>query len=124
MLDITVLGLLIGQGVGRWGNFVNQEAFGTNTGNIFGMTGGTIQKTIFVNSNYTDGSMLNIDYLDPFTLVFYMNRHGAFSVFLYYRHIQNIVSMTDRFCLCIWHGTVRKDLLLRVSAQIVLWLAI
>ncbi len=65
MLDITVLGLLIGQGVGRWGNFVNQEAFGTNTGNIFGMTGGTIQKTIFVNSDYIDGSMLNIDYLEP-----------------------------------------------------------
>ena len=25
------LGLLIGQGIGRWGNFFNQEAFGTNT---------------------------------------------------------------------------------------------
>ncbi len=67
MLDITVLGFLIGQGVGRWGNFVNQEAFGTNTGNIFGMTGGTIQDTIFRNTTYADGSMLNIDidYLQP-----------------------------------------------------------
>lgn len=67
MLDITVLGFLIGQGIGRWGNFVNQEAFGTNTGNIFGMTGGTIQDTIFRNTTYADGSMLNldIDYLQP-----------------------------------------------------------
>lgn len=46
MLDVTVIGFLIGQGVGRWGNFVNQEAFGTNTNFFLGMTGGTIQRTI------------------------------------------------------------------------------
>lgn len=31
LLDVGALGLLIGQGIGRWGNFFNQEAFGTNT---------------------------------------------------------------------------------------------
>lgn len=42
-LDITALGLLIGQGIGRWGNFVNQEAYGTFTGSsFFGMTGNRI----------------------------------------------------------------------------------
>jgi len=49
MLDIAAMGFLIGQGIGRWGNFVNQEAFGTNTKgflNLFGMSGGTIQRTI------------------------------------------------------------------------------
>ncbi|MDE6036255.1 MAG: prolipoprotein diacylglyceryl transferase [Ruminococcus sp.] len=46
MLDIIALGFLIGQGIGRWGNFVNQEAFGSNTDNILGMTGGEIQATI------------------------------------------------------------------------------
>lgn len=46
MLDIAGIGLLIGQGVGRWGNFVNQEAFGTNTDFILGMTGGRIQHVI------------------------------------------------------------------------------
>ena len=49
MLDITVIGLLIGQGIGRWGNFINQEAFGINTDNFLGMTGGTIQRTISNN---------------------------------------------------------------------------
>lgn len=53
MLDITVLGFLIGQGIGRWGNFVNQEAFGTNTDSLFGMTGGDIQATIL--SDRTSG---------------------------------------------------------------------
>lgn len=31
LLDIAVLGLLIGQCVGRWGNFVNGEAYGSPT---------------------------------------------------------------------------------------------
>lgn len=31
ILDVAVLGFLIGQGIGRWGNFFNQEAFGTTT---------------------------------------------------------------------------------------------
>ncbi|MBR4627154.1 MAG: prolipoprotein diacylglyceryl transferase [Ruminococcus sp.] len=57
MLDITVLGFLIGQGIGRWGNFVNQEAFGTNTSNFLGMTGGTIQSRILNESSFTDGLM-------------------------------------------------------------------
>lgn len=32
MFDIAAIGFLIGQGIGRWGNFVNQEAYGTFTG--------------------------------------------------------------------------------------------
>ncbi len=65
MLDITALGFLIGQGVGRWGNFVNQEAFGCNTGNIFGMTGGEIQATILRNATYSNGNLTSesINYL-------------------------------------------------------------
>ncbi|MBR4122814.1 MAG: prolipoprotein diacylglyceryl transferase, partial [Clostridia bacterium] len=31
MFDIAAIGFLIGQGVGRWGNFVNQEAYGDFT---------------------------------------------------------------------------------------------
>lgn len=31
ILDLVGLGFLIGQGIGRWGNFMNQEAFGTPT---------------------------------------------------------------------------------------------
>ncbi len=32
MFDIAAIGFLIGQGVGRWGNFINQEAYGDFTG--------------------------------------------------------------------------------------------
>lgn len=31
ILDIVMMGFLIGQGLGRWGNFFNQEAFGVET---------------------------------------------------------------------------------------------
>ena len=31
LMDLVVMGLLIGQAVGRWGNFMNREAFGTET---------------------------------------------------------------------------------------------
>ena len=33
----AVMGLLLGQCIGRWGNFINQEAFGTNTNLPWGM---------------------------------------------------------------------------------------
>ena len=37
ILDLASLGFLIGQGIGRWGNFVNQEAFGGATTLPWGM---------------------------------------------------------------------------------------
>ena len=42
MLDIAGLGLLIGQCIGRWGNFFNQEAFGSKTTLPWGMTSSSI----------------------------------------------------------------------------------
>ena len=37
VLDLVALGFLIGQAVGRWGNFFNREAFGAETDNFFRM---------------------------------------------------------------------------------------
>lgn len=44
MLDVAALGFLIGQTIGRWGNFVNQEAYGADcpTDWIFAMKGSLI----------------------------------------------------------------------------------
>ena len=52
MFDIASLGFLIGQGIGRWGNFFNQEAFGGNTTLPWGMTGDIIQSGVN-GSGYT-----------------------------------------------------------------------
>ena len=44
MLDVAALGFLIGQAIGRWGNFVNQEAYGADcpTDWLFAMKGSLI----------------------------------------------------------------------------------
>ncbi len=37
LLDLVALGFLIGQSIGRWGNFMNREAFGCYTDSLFAM---------------------------------------------------------------------------------------
>ncbi len=43
MFDIASMGFLIGQSLGRWGNFFNQEAFGGNTNLPWAMSGDLIR---------------------------------------------------------------------------------
>ena len=49
LLDLIGMALPIGQGIGRWGNFTNQEAFGINTTGLFGMTSDKIVD--YINSH-------------------------------------------------------------------------
>lgn len=47
MFDLAMPGFLIGQSIGRWGNFLNQEAYGYATGSDwFGMTGSKISQVM------------------------------------------------------------------------------
>lgn len=45
LFDLAAIGFLIGQGLGRWGNFFNQEAHGGPTDLPWGMTGDIIGDT-------------------------------------------------------------------------------
>ena len=47
MLDLMGLGLLIGQCLGRWGNFFNQECFGGKTTLPWGMTSNSIMNDLY-----------------------------------------------------------------------------
>lgn len=47
MLDLMGLGLLIGQCLGRWGNFFNQECFGGATKLPWGMTSNSIMNDLY-----------------------------------------------------------------------------
>ncbi|MDR2654475.1 MAG: prolipoprotein diacylglyceryl transferase [Oscillospiraceae bacterium] len=60
-LDITGLGFLIGQGIGRWGNFVNIEAFGSNTNLPWGMTGPSIVQYLTRQRTELASMGVNID---------------------------------------------------------------
>lgn len=44
--DYGAAGLIVGQCIGRWGNFVNQEAFGGNYDGLFSMKGNVIEETL------------------------------------------------------------------------------
>ena len=74
MLDIVSLGFLIGQGIGRWGNFVNQECFGSNTDWLLSMTGGRIQNTIIEQTSL--GGEMNIN--GNATMMWNMGVHPCF----------------------------------------------
>ena len=49
LADYCVVYLPLGQAIGRWGNFFNQECFGTNTTLPWGMTSSTIEN--YINAN-------------------------------------------------------------------------
>ena len=55
LLDVTAPCFLIGQCIGRWGNFFNQEAFGDNTSLPRGMFSN--QTYSYIAEHYTDGSV-------------------------------------------------------------------
>lgn len=61
MLDLAGPALLIAQAIGRWGNFVNMEAFGTNTDLPWGMTSRTIQNYLSYHANQLGELGMNID---------------------------------------------------------------
>ena len=73
MLDIGGLGLLIGQSIGRWGNFMNREAFGAETTSFLrmGLTDAN-GVTIYVHPTFLYESVWNV--LGLLILHFYSKR--------------------------------------------------
>lgn len=62
MLDAGCFGLLIGQAVGRWGNFINREAYGGET-SVFcrmGLTDPATGATIYVHPAFLYESLWNL----------------------------------------------------------------
>ena len=58
ILDIAVIGLIIGQIIGRWGNFFNQEAYGSATTLSY-------LKSIYLPNFIIDGMKINNIYYHP-----------------------------------------------------------
>lgn len=65
MFDLSSIGFLIGQCIGRWGNFFNQEAYGGNTGNkyLLGMTGSLIKTGVNATSSYNVTELVHPTFL-------------------------------------------------------------
>jgi len=61
MFDLAAVGFLIGQGVGRWGNFMNQEAFGSNTTLPWGMTSDSVSHYLYTHQESLAASGITVD---------------------------------------------------------------
>ncbi|NLL63195.1 MAG: prolipoprotein diacylglyceryl transferase [Ruminococcaceae bacterium] len=61
MADVAVVGYLIGQGVGRWGNFTNQEAFGINTDLPWGMMSEKTTSYLIANQDILIARGIEVD---------------------------------------------------------------
>ena len=87
MFDIAALGFLIGQGIGRWGNFVNQEAYGELTGSSWwGMQSEITVKEMGEGLVHPCFLYESIWCLTGFVVIHYLSKKRKFSgeVFLMY----------------------------------------
>lgn len=60
VLDVASFGVIIGQAVGRWGNFFNREAFGAETESFLRMGLITDAGTIYVHPTFLYESLWNV----------------------------------------------------------------
>ena len=49
LVDLCAMSFLIGQGIGRWGNYTNQEAFGANTNLPWGMWSEKVASYVYMS---------------------------------------------------------------------------
>lgn len=59
--DLAAVGFLAGQGIGRWGNFTNQEAFGTNTTLPWGMMSEKTTEYLSEHQDFMTAHGLTVD---------------------------------------------------------------
>ena len=84
LLDLIGMSLLIGQGIGRWGNYANQEAFGGNTDGSIGMMSEKVTDYILRHQSELPG-------VDPYAPV-----HPTF----FYESVWCIVGFLLLFLMC------------------------
>ena len=77
VLDITSLGFLIGQSIGRWGNFINREAFGAATDSFFrmGLRNSVTGAWEYYHPTFLYESVWN---LCGFVLLHFLSRHRKY----------------------------------------------
>jgi phosphatidylglycerol:prolipoprotein diacylglycerol transferase len=92
ILDFTIPYFVLAQAIGRWGNFVNQEAFGSNTKMPWGMKSEATMNYLSSNSTELADKGINVDPLMPV--------HPTF----FYESIWNIIA----FGVLIWFQKKKK----------------
>ena len=109
------MSLLIGQGIGRWGNFTNQEAFGVNTDLPWGMWSTKVQSYIIRNQasfieqgiSVEPGTVSNKAYVHPTFL--YESLWCLLGVLVLYIICRRYRKFSGQIFLCygVWYGLER-----------------
>ena len=94
MFDVAAAGFLIGQGIGRWGNFVNQEAYGAFTGSSW---------VCRAKKQFPKWAR------DLSTRAFYMNPYGVSRDFLFLIISVKNAASAVKFHLCTVFGTASAE---------------
>lgn len=110
LLDMAGLSLLIGQGIGRWGNFMNQEAFGTNTDLPWGMRSEKTMDYILSNQEIFAEKGITMDpggFVHPTFL--YESLWCLVGFAILYVILRKFRRFSGQIFLCygIWYGTGR-----------------
>ena len=110
MTDIAVISLLLGQIIGRWGNFLNQEAHGPETTYEF------LKNILHLPNFIIDGMNINGIYYQPtFLYESMLNLIGLIILIILSKKIKKIGFSTGFYLF--WYGLVRMFIeLLRTDA--------
>jgi len=88
LLDFGIVYVPLAQAIGRWGNFVNQEAFGKNTDLPWGMTGNLIRKQLQISADKLSKMGIIVDPSKPVHPTFLYEslwNVGVFLLLLFFR---------------------------------------
>ncbi len=110
LLDIACMSLLIGQGIGRWGNFTNQEAFGVNTDLPWGMWSEKVAEDITRNQALYAEKGFSVDpnqFVHPTFL--YESIWCLLGVLVLYIICRKARKFSGQIALCygVWYGVER-----------------
>ena len=102
LADYCVVYLPLGQAIGRWGNFFNQEAFGTTTNLPWGMTSSTVEQYL---SMYCP-TLVSTTPVHPTFLYESLADLAIFFILLYIRK-RSKISFETSCAYFVLYGTVR-----------------
>ncbi len=121
LLDITVPGVILAQAMGRWGNFVNQEAYGKIVSQLNGLPD-FIKQQMFIDGHYRVPTFL-YESIGDFI---------GFLIIMIFRHRISALKRGEIFAFyLVWYGSVRfivegmrTDSLMLGPARVSQWLSL
>ena len=108
--DLAAVGFLAGQGIGRWGNFTNQEAFGTNTSLPWGMMSEKTTEYLVEHQDFMTAHGMTVDpYMGVHPTFLYESIWCLIGFVLLYFMFKNHRKFRGQIALSygVWYGAER-----------------